>query len=80
MLDLSFPNPTACSLNNLKVQIAMTNMLALLQEQQVQVKKSDLAQHPLGQCGKRPGTCLPLGKHGEKLDYTDHLPCPATST
>lgn len=39
MLDLSFSNPTARSLNNLKVQIAMTNALALLQEQQVQVTK-----------------------------------------
>lgn len=39
MLDLSFSNPTACSLNNLKVQIAMTSVLALLQEQQVQVTK-----------------------------------------
>lgn len=50
MLDLSSPNPTTCALNNLKVQRGVTNALALLQEQQVQVTKSDLAQQSLAQC------------------------------
>lgn len=49
MLDLSFPNPTTCAVNNLKVQIGVTHALALLQEQQVQVTKSDLAQQSLAQ-------------------------------
>lgn len=50
MLDLSSPNPTTCALNNLKVQRGVANALALLQEQQVQVTKSDLAQQSLAQC------------------------------
>lgn len=50
MLDLIFPNPTTCAVNNLKVQIAVTHALALLQEQQVQVTKSDLGQQSLAQC------------------------------
>lgn len=37
MLDLGFSNPTVCSLNNLALQITMTNVLALLREKQVQV-------------------------------------------
>lgn len=39
MLDLGFSNPTVCSPNNLTLQIAMTNVLALLHEQQVQVRE-----------------------------------------
>lgn len=50
MLDLSSPNLRTCALNNLKVQVGVTNALALLQEQQVQVTKSDLAQQSLAQC------------------------------
>lgn len=58
MLDLSSPNPTTCAVNNLKVQIDVTHVLALLQEQQV--TESDLAQQSLAQrsllaqCGKCP--------------------------
>lgn len=47
MLDLSFPNLITCAVNNLKVQIGVTHALALLQEQQVRVIKSDLAQQSL---------------------------------
>lgn len=50
MLDLSSPNPTTCAVNNLKVQIGVTHALALLQEQQVWVTESDLAQQSLAQC------------------------------
>lgn len=59
MLDLSFPNPITCAVNNLKVQIGVTHALALLQEQQVQVTKSDPAQQSLAQCSllTQYGTC-----------------------
>lgn len=50
MLDFSFPNPKARFLNNLEEQVVITKTLALLQEHQVQMKKRDLALHPLAQC------------------------------